>query len=42
MNNELKSSAKEYIENVESPCLLMLEGLNLRTKKVGSFLELEK
>lgn len=33
MNDELKSLAKEYIEKVESLCILVLEGLNLRTKK---------
>ena len=32
MNAELKSLAKEYIENVNKVCLLMLEGLNLKTK----------
>lgn len=34
MNDELKSLAKEYIEKVESLCLLMLEGLNLRTMNI--------
>ncbi len=33
MNDKLKSLAKEYTDKVESLCILMLEGLNLRTKK---------
>lgn len=33
MDNEFKLLAKEYTDKVESLCLLMLEGLNLRTKK---------
>jgi len=33
MNDELKLLAKEYIEKVESLCVLMLEGLNLKTQE---------
>ncbi|HEY9059910.1 MAG TPA: hypothetical protein VIO64_05300 [Pseudobacteroides sp.] len=32
MNDELKSLAKEYVDKVEHVCLLLLEGLNLKTK----------
>ena len=32
LNNELKSIIEEYTENVKKVCLLMLKGLNLKSK----------